>query len=183
MGGNILADTFDLGQVLAGRGYPTDTVTVYLDEATAYLIQAQREILNDPELKGKDREEAESTLAALVEDAKSSAYTFHLKGRSRLVLRDIAKDAWSKFPDKVNSPLRMVEADERKEYQESLEWEAFIEKIVNADGAESDISLDTVVAFRNAAPQASLNAIQRKIDSLREAGLGFEYISQSADFS
>ena len=125
----------------------------------------------------------QSTDGTFSQSAKPSAYTFHLKGRSRLVLRDIAKDAWSKFPDKVNSPLRMVEADERKEYQESLEWEAFIEKIVNADGAESDINLDTVVAFRNAAPQGSLNAIQRKIDGLREAGLGFEYISQSADFS
>ena len=176
-----MAEAFDLGQVLAGRGYPTDTVTVYLDEATAYLIQAQRKIVS--EATGDDLVAAQDALDALVAQAKPSAYTFHLKGRSRLVLRDIAKDAWSKFPDKVNSPLRMVEADERKEYQESLEWEAFIEKIVNADGAESDINLDTVVAFRNAAPQGSLNAIQRKIDGLREAGLGFEYISQSADFS
>jgi len=176
-----LANTFDLGQVLAGRGYPTDTVTVYLDEATAYLIQAQREIVSTA--TGDELVAAQEALDALVEQAKPSAYTFHLKGRSRLVLRDIAKDAWSKFPDKVNSPLRMVEADERKEYQESLEWEASIEKIVNAEGAESDIDLDGVTAFRNSAPQASLNAIQRKIDALREAGAGFEYISQSADFS
>lgn len=173
--------TFDLAEVLQGRAYPTDTVTVYLDEQSAYLIQAQRALIST--LSGHELEEAEDTLAALVEEAKLSAYTFHLKGRSRIVIRDIAKKAWSEIPDKPSDPDRMIVNDAREELRQALEWEAFTEKVVAPDGAENVFSLDDVKLFRQYAPQASLVAIEKKIEDLKQAGAGFEYISQSADFS
>lgn len=173
--------TFDLAEVLQGRGYPSDTVTVYLDEESAYLIQAQRELISG--LKGAELEEAENALAALVERAKLSAYTFHLKGRSRVVIRDIAKKAWGEIPDKPTDPDRLIITDAREELRQALEWEAFTEKVVAPDGAENVFSLDDVKLFRQYAPQSSLVAIEKKIEALKQAGAGFEHISQSADFS
>lgn len=173
--------TFDLAEVLQGRGYPSDTLAVYLDEESAYLIQAQREIIST--LQGDELLAAQDALDAFVEKAKLSAYTFHLKGRSRIVIRDIAKRAWSEVPDKPNDPGRLVIADAREELRQALEWEAFIEKVVAPDGSENEFSLEDVQLFRQYAPQASLVAIERKIESLKQAGAGFEYISQSADFS
>lgn len=73
------AETFDIFEYQSGVSYPSDTVTVYLDQRSAYEAQKIEEQIADT----KDQDEVDRLVARkeeLVEKIKSTALTFHLQG-------------------------------------------------------------------------------------------------------
>lgn len=190
--------TFDLGEVLAGRGYPSDFVDVYLDEDKAYeLIKMQAE-LTKFEMLGMPKEYTalNTKLIAVLEEVKDRKLTFHLRGRTRRVYRDIAKLSMKKFPA-TKTLLGQVEGDpDRDEYHDSLTLLAMTDKIGLPGGGEIVFSHDytdsgeplpselkTITDFRESAPESGLEAVEKKMEELQGAGVGFEIESQSPDFS
>lgn len=174
---------FNLLDVLQGRGYPTDSVVIYLDETVAQRIGKLRKRITEETLSVDDMQIVQDDLAAAVEDAKKSAYTVHGTGRARQVLQDALKTANKKYPISRNFAGQVEPDDDRDEYFNSLLWVAQITKIVNPDGEELvEPTLADVEALRGNAPTWSLNQIETMLAELRDAGADFEYTKQSEDF-
>lgn len=76
-----IADDFDFFDVLAGRTYPTDSVTVFMDEQAAYdFVKSNRdfEAISNP--SNEQISEFESTLESLRKRINDSKITFNLHG-------------------------------------------------------------------------------------------------------
>lgn len=174
--------TFDLSAALQGRAYPSTQVKVYLDEETAYLIYTEKKRIG--QLTGEDLESAQAGLDALIDKMDSQAYTFHLKGRSRLVLREIAKKALAQHPTPKNVLAIDEASPDRQDYHDALMWEACTEKIVAPTGEELvEPGLEQIIEFRNHAPKYALNAISEAVNELIDQGVTFDFEKQSVDFS
>lgn len=75
------AEAFDIFEFQSGVAYPSDSVTIYLDQASAY--EAQR--LDTQIADTKDPDEVDRLVAerqGVLERVKASAITFHLQGLS-----------------------------------------------------------------------------------------------------
>lgn len=106
-------DTFDLDEFVQGRGYPTDTVTVFTNADAAYehaQIQerlttlAQERDTHDKRSKDyKERqaefESLETRAEELKEKVKNSAITFHLRGIAPGHINKIIKDVNAEAAD------------------------------------------------------------------------------------
>lgn len=173
---------FDLSAALQGRSYPTAQVKAYLDEETAYLIYTEKKRI--ALLSGEELESAQAGLDKLIDRLDEQAYTFHLKGRSRIVVREIAKKALKEYPTPAGVLESDVSAADRQEFHDNLMWQAYIEKIVSPDGEELlEPSLEQVTQFRELAPTHAVIAISDKITELTDKGIQFDMEKQSVDFS
>lgn len=135
-------DTFDLDEFVQGRGYPTDTETVFTNADAAYAhaqIQerlttlAQQRDTHDKRSKDyKERqaefEALEAQAAELKQKVKDSAITFHLRGIAPGHIDKIIKDVNAEAADQkwVGN-----EAESQATYRIMA---AHIVKAVRADG-------------------------------------------------
>lgn len=70
---------FNLADVIKGRGYPEDSVTVYLDVASAYeLSKLNDQVVNT--VDGTDTTEIESKIKELEAKILDSKLVFHMRG-------------------------------------------------------------------------------------------------------
>lgn len=79
---------FNLADVIKGRGFPEDTVDVYLDAESAYELSK----LNDELTETTDEEyaaELEAKAKALAEKIIASRLTFHMRGLSQALVEAI----------------------------------------------------------------------------------------------
>lgn len=180
--------TFDIAQVLMGRGYPETEVPFYLDEATAVEISRAEKNLTHLGLLQKDTEYAaeEKRLAELKEKLRKDQFTYHLRGVPNKTRQDVLKKAFEKYPKKIDAfGLGGIdENDERDQFYTNLLWQAMTVKIVSPDGqVQVHPTLEVIEQFRDYAPAAALSAIDDAIQELSVgAKAGFEAASRDADF-
>lgn len=179
--------TFDISAALTGRSYPEDVVAVYLDEAVGYEIYKNEIELRRLSILGKSDEyqELDKETDELKDQIAHSRLEFHIRGLPRKVARDLEKKVTTKYPVQTN-PLNGEEIfnQDREEYRNNLVWAAFINRIVDANGAEFVApGPSTIEEIRNYAPAAALEAIDTAIVQLTQgAKSGFETAAKDADF-
>jgi hypothetical protein len=90
--------TFSILDAIKGRGYPSDSETVYTDVEAAYEVNRLEEQIND----SKDSKEVDRLVAVQQEykdRVKASALTFKMRGINEGVIDGIKKEAQGKFED------------------------------------------------------------------------------------
>ena len=102
-GGVILTDldhkTFDIGEVLAGRTYPENTVGVYLNEQVGFAIYEASQALRTAEIRDDAAavKELDERLVALKKSAADTRYEFTVRGipesARKAILAEVLKEA------------------------------------------------------------------------------------------
>lgn len=177
---------FKILDAISGRGYPEQTVTVYLDEATAYEAALVKEELDQidskkstPEIDAK-RNELTEKQEELLENLTASAFTFHLRGVSEGKREEIYNQAKKKYPIEYETPFDISvlagqkaervekESPERDTLFTELLWAETIQKIVDPEGNEQvGITYSEVKQMRQLLPLAASAAINSTVEKLR----------------
>lgn len=188
MSDNVLpaAGLFDIGAVLAGRGYPEVEVPFFLDESAAIALARAEKQLTTLALLGKTEEHdaLDKTVADLRASLRSQQYVYHLRGVPNKTRQDILTKAFEKYP-RVKDMFGTEERnDERDLYYTTLLWQAMTVKITAPNGAvQITPSLESIQQFRDFAPTAALDAISAGIQELTTGvKAGFEAAAQETDF-
>ena len=186
---------FNIINALKDRAYPSDNITVYLDEQAAYLASAADETIKSLTSKldiDGDNDEIQKELDAavagrekLVEKLSESAYVFTITGISEGARSDLVKKVDEKFPAKYNEDKNTFTGEvtrteepneERSEYMVNLIWQSHITKITAPSGDEQDsVSFEDVVEIRRALPIASSTLINSAIEKIRTATAMFMF--------
>jgi|688.fasta_scaffold981827_1 hypothetical protein len=89
---------FNLGEFVKGRGYPQDSVEVYVDVESAYELSK----LNDKLVKitdPKESEELEAEAKVLSDKILASKLTFNMRGIDQKQVENIEEKSKKKFDD------------------------------------------------------------------------------------
>lgn len=177
--------TFDIGEVLAGRGYPETEVAVYMDEQSGYAVNLINEELTRLSGLGLVEEyaELEAKFNTMLADLNGSRYVFTLKGTPRKVKADIVRSVLAEYPEKKDFLGRVEDNPEREEKYANLLWASHVARITAPNGAVSVPTYDNIVQFRDYAPIAAIEAIETGITELTSgAKAGFEAAARNTDF-
>lgn len=176
--------SWDLGEVLAERAQPTDSVTIYLNEKASYakgkLLEAHSRETDKEALKLIDTE-----LSKVEEDLEKRKYVVNITAVPSRMREDIASRALADFPIKAN----MFGQDDpenamlRNRHQNDLVWAAQIVSVVNPAGAvKSDWTIEEIQKFSAALPVAVQESIDKAIRELTLASEKFTVGSKNTDF-
>lgn len=178
------AKTFDLGQFLAGRGYPEKKVDIFLDEEAGLAIaEANAELTRLSGLGKTDEYEAlEKRQQELIASLAERKLTVTVRGIPRKMKRDIFAKVEAEHPSKKDAFGREELTVAAMEATDNLLWAAYIVQIETPDGATITPSEKDIVDLRDLAPMADLKAIQQAIAAVDEAGEGFEIAARNVDF-
>lgn len=168
--------TFNFLDRLAGRNYPREKVTIFLDEALGYRVQAKVDELSNE--KDADRAEAlGDEIGALIEELNSASYTVHLEGISVEEYDATVDSADEQFPLEFTTeqnPLTfarekiVVPNPEREQYFRTLLWSKYIRSVETSSGEVDDnITQEWVAVFLNRAPVMAQIRLSSAIDALR----------------
>lgn len=168
--------TFNFLDRLAGRNYPREKVTIFLDEALGYRVQAKVDELSNE--KDADRAEAlGDEIGALIEELNSASYTVHLEGISVEEYDATVDSADEQFPLEFTTeqnPLTfarekiVVPNPEREQYFRTLLWSKYIRSVETSSGEVDDnITQEWVAVFLNRAPVMAQIRLSAAIDALR----------------
>lgn len=178
--------TFDIADMFAGISYPEDSVTINTDARAAFEIhrlkeEALRAVQDKDEAKGRD---VESRLKALLEKAKNTQFTIHVRGVSRDDRRNVEEIVEAEFPTKRDLFGREEVNRAGNEKYENLMWALYITRIERPDGSalvaptEADVAL-----IRGRTPESELLRVAEAIRGLQEGAKGgFETLAQDTDF-
>jgi hypothetical protein len=178
------AKTFDLGAMLAGRGYPETTVDIYLDEAAGLTIAETNVELTRLAGLGqtKEYETLEKKFRAMLKDLESRKLSVTVKGVPRKVKADIVKKVTTEHPAKKDAFGRQDFSSEADEALTRLLWQAHVVQIVDPSGAVLTPSEQDISDLLDLAPTADVKAIDGAIGRIESAGEGFEVAARGADF-
>lgn len=180
-------EVFDFAEVVQGRGYPRDEVSVYLDEATAYKIQ----VLEEESSKERDPErvdELAEQIAELRAELDKSKYVFKIVGISTDTQEDLVDKARAEYPveyeNRRNPFTQMIERTEkadpekdaaRDRYFTNILWAAHIEQIVAPSGAvQTAPGPETVESLRKM-PKSQITKLVQAFNKLEVASAAFEH--------
>ena len=187
---------FNILNVLKERGFPTDVVSIIIDDNTAYAaakVKARIEELMASEVDNINDEvkSLESKLEKLVEKLNSERYEIHITGISEGQREKLVEKALEKFPKEFKEDKNPfsgevtrteIESEEREQYFTNLLWLDSIQKIVAPDGSEQDtIDESFIEQFREMISLPSNSSITQAIEKLRIATAMF-IISTDEDF-
>ena len=174
--------TFDLTEVLTGRGYPEVEVPVYFDESAAFAIYELRQKVRGLSDEDKGFKEANARLEELISGLNDQRYVFTLRGVPMQTQKDLFKRAKAQFKPQEKKGEDI--ADEAAELYANLVWAAHIVKITAPNGAvQVSPSVETIELLRAKAPAAAQSAIEAGIQELTVgAKAGFERAAQAVDF-
>jgi hypothetical protein len=110
--------TFNIVNVLRDRGYPEVSVTVYIDEASAYAASVLKEKINSAK-DGEDVSAIQGEHDVLVEKLMESSVTFYLKGISESARDAILKQAKKKYPVEVTKDVNPMTGEWVRDEKES----------------------------------------------------------------
>lgn len=178
--------TFKILDVISGRGYPEQEVTIYINEGIAYQASLVKEQLEELDTKPnssvneKKRDELIAKQEELLDELAKSAFTFHLRGISEGRREEIYNQARKKYPIEYEKPSDISlltgqkqeriekESPERDALFTQLLWAECIYKITDPDGNEQiGLTYSEVKELRNLMPLASTAAINNAIEKLR----------------
>lgn len=179
--------TFNVLDAAKGRGYPTDTVTLYTAFDAEYEAQKIEAQLAELDGKGKaaavlkKRNELQSSLDACLKQIKDSALTFHLRGVPPSVPETIYKEADAHLANEENTEV--TDQDSRNRFSNDAVIAAHIVKAVNVDGAEdTDWSREKVAALHDVLPESELLKLLEKVSALSFQAAAFDQVV-GPDFS
>lgn len=174
--------TFSFAEVAQGRSYPQDTVSIYLDEATAYKI-AELEDRANSELDSDVVNKIDAEIAELRIVIEKSKYTFKIHGiplerRDELLerAREQIKPEFDSFKNFVNGRVEKTEKDspERDRLYNNMLWAEHITEVVGPDGrVDRNPGIGTAEAIRKA-PISQQVVFTRAIQKLVVAADSFE---------
>ena len=183
-------ETFSFFDVLAERTYPTETVTVSLDEAAAYelskLTDRLRELNKSEDSTDQDYQDIQNAADALKMRLDATKYTFHLRGVSDDRIADAMEAVDAKFePKRVSrkkadgtlyKELPKSEAMPYARYLNAMTFALHIEQVVkHSNGAVMTApGPDEIAAFFDQAPTAAQERIATAIHNLRIASGQYE---------
>lgn len=177
--------TFNIVNVLQGRGYPKTTVQIILDEQLAYDASVMNDRLKEldsaPDTEATKAERIE--LIAKVEQARKSlidsSYTIHLEGIPEGKREELFREARKKYPieyEARNDIGGLLSGQQRVE-KESPErdalftdflWLEHIKKIVDPSGNEQNAFTYSIVkTMRESFPISATMKINEAIEKLR----------------
>jgi hypothetical protein len=181
-------ETFDLIAAIEGTSYPEDTVRFLFDARAANALAALQGELNKLLTLGRKDEynDLEPVYEKALEDLKDSIFTVTVRAVPREVKKAALLAADAKYPPELH-PLTGVEKDnfEKLEYLNVLNWQSHIVKWEDPQGRVVNGPLDTdlVQKILDKAPEASIEAVTRKINELETgAKAGYERAVQELDF-
>ena len=176
-------ETFDFIAVLNGRDYPTDEVTIYLDEATAYAIgelSASKLRLTEE----ADMDVADKQLADLKTKLLKSAYVFKLTGISLELRELLSESAKAKFKSEYETSRNFVTGQvekfekpnpERNQFLGLSVFQAHVEQIVSPDGKVITApEVGIIDAFLKKAPESQVEKFIIAVNKLQVASQAFE---------
>lgn len=182
-----IKDTFSFFDVLEGRTYPTDEVTISIDEAAAYdLEKVAREFSKVTDITNEDVEKYQAKLDALKDRIENSKFTFYLQGVPDDLIED-AKDVADERFDKKKKQRKTADGRLEKYLpeEEQMAHVKFFSAVVMAlhvtkiynhkTGAELVApSPDEVGHFFDKAPGAAKQRLNTAISSLRVESSAYE---------
>lgn len=178
--------TFDIRDGLTGISYPEDTVTVYQDAKTGYLIKATNDEISRLRAN-KETEKArelENQVNDYVKTIESTALKFLIRALPKDVRNGLVKDALERYPEETDFLGRIVSNRDRDEYFTNRSWAAHIVSVETAGGTDVDVDVEKVAIVRISLPDHSLQQIQDGIDGLYQGqAAGFEQARQETSFS
>lgn len=93
---------FNLGEFVKGRGYPQDSVEVYVDVESAYeLSKLNEKLINATEAKESEKLEAEAKV--LSDKILESKLTFKMRGIDQKQVERIEENSRKKFEENDNN--------------------------------------------------------------------------------
>ena len=203
-------ETFDLLAALDGRSYPTDSVEVYLDEATAFELgrldkEQQKLTPITPQLRNAlpdsvidlltvefikglgEKDQSIPEQFEKIQEMKDELRKQIAPSKLTIYIKGFSsedeKAAQVKALGKYKDP-NAAQTIEQQNYYESKIWQLSISKIENASGAVTT-SLDehSITALRNSLPKSEKAKIIEAINALQQQSFnGFELAAQAQDF-
>lgn len=175
-------DTFNFLDVLAERSFPKNTVSVYLDEASAYKMRDAKAKLRLAETDAEKKKIAKE-IEALRSEINKSEYKFYLAGVSFERIESLIDLAKEKFPIETKTrktasgALEQYEVPnaQREEYLGFLTLWVHVESIEAPDG-RSQVSpdIDTIIGFIKKAPQSQVERFANACRELQVSSYEFE---------
>lgn len=183
-------DDFDFFDVLQGRTYPTDTVTVIMDEKGVYdFVKAQREFEAKTDPTDEEISTHEELLRKLHADIEASKATFSLQGIPDDEITSCKEIADAHFADKKKQKkaadgtiVRYLPEEENVNYMNYFNAVVFSKHITQVirhkdDRTTTSPGVDWVAHFMDKAPGFAKDKLTEAIRALRvnsseyEAGL------------
>lgn len=170
---------FNIIEVVKGRAYPSDSVTVYFNEDIAYKAAKLNERIKEEAgtLSSEEYAELDAELKDAVAALEAEKYVFEIKGISEGRRAELLELSIAQFPleyDEQKNPFTgEVTRTEREDRGRdalftNFLWAEHISKIVAPNGDEQNsITAEEVRQLREALPLASAAAINEAIEKLR----------------
>lgn len=167
--------TFSVLDVAKGRGYPQDTVDIYMDHDAAYeahKIELQIADETDEEIVNL-KDQARKILRDRV---LASKLTFHMRGVNSGTVEGLQKEAKKKFPEEDDREVR-------NEWVNDSYLAAHIIKVVDAEGNEDGHkwTAEEAQQLRAYLPAESFLKLRIKQEELTFAAMYFDE-TVNADF-
>jgi hypothetical protein len=179
-------DEWDLGEVLAERAQPTDTVTIFLNEAASYAKAQLLKALSKGGIPPEEREKMEDQIAEWDKQLDERKYVIHLTAVPSRMREDIQSKALSEHPikpnllgqdDPLNARARMIRENE-------LIWLAQITKVVNPVGkVKAHWTEEEMRRFSESLPSKAQDRVDKKIKELTAQAEEYTVRAQNLDFS
>lgn len=179
---------FDLRDALSG--YLTDSVKVWFNRALIAKVAILDAELSDLSALGDTDGYAEKELEAdaAKRELAQQAWTINLRSVSRRHKEDVTSKVFAKLPVK-RDPYGFEDAaqvEERQRLMERKSFEAYITSIVSPSGKvmliEGDEGWGIINQIVDAAPEAALAAIDKKMNELNQKAAYEQFERQSVDF-
>lgn len=182
---------FSIVSVLKDRAYPTEDLTILLDESLAYKGSLLKEKI--AELKkvsvstdgNVELDDLVSEMQLLVNKIESDKYVFTILGISEGKREELLNQSIEAFPSEYfeeknpfTGETKHVEKEnkQRDRLFTNLLWENHIVKITAPSGDEqTDITAEDVEEFRNSLPLVAIGVITEGIEKIRNATALFMY--------
>jgi len=144
--------TFNLAEVIKGRGYPTKDVTVYTDAESAFELIEIEDQMNQMTEASEEYKELEAKANELAELVQKSKLTFHMRGVGQGEVERITEKA-DQLYKKPKSEDEEYGSDWFKFYVTSLVASNVV-KVSDADGNvdESHYEYEDMLTVRNNLP-------------------------------
>jgi cell division protein FtsX len=176
---------FNIVDAIKGRAYPSEQVSVFLTEDTAYEASKIKEKMDSEAatLSDSKMKELNKKLEELVKKMDSEKFIFTITGISEGDRDSMLESVLEKFPmeyDEQKNPftgeVKKVELEnkQRDKIFTDMIWKSHIVKIVSPDGSEQkDLTDSEIEVLRTSLPLASIAAINEAIEKVRVASAVF----------
>jgi hypothetical protein len=167
---------FNLADAIKGRAFPSKSVDVYIDAASAYRLSEINEELKTVDPSDPRYQELQDYAEELGKAIVESKLTFHMRGVGQGVVERITREANQKYPTSEKSG---DSPDWIKYYLCGLIAENIV-KVTDADGNEDErkFTAEEIMDLRDIIPIDSWEVL---IDAMQKLTLASSYFEAVTD--